>query len=51
MKALTDGNGTFLASAGENWSHIGVATSHGTQGGREESCVAEGIAGDKHGDM
>lgn len=49
MKGPADGNRTFLASAGKNWSC--VATSHGTQGGHGESCVAEGIVGDKHGDV
>lgn len=46
---MADGKGTFLASAGENWSC--VATSPGTQGGCGESRVAEGRVGDKHGDI
>lgn len=43
MKGVADGNGTFLASTAENWTHL--TTSHGTQGGRGESHVAEGIVG------
>lgn len=49
MKGVADGNGTFLASTAENWTRL--AMSHGTQDGCGESCVAEGIVGDKHGDM
>lgn len=49
MKGLAGGNRTFLASTGGNWSC--VAASHGSQGGHGESCVAEGIVGDKHVDM
>lgn len=43
MKGVADGNGTFLASTAENWTHL--TTSHGTQGGRGEFHVAEGIVG------
>lgn len=51
---LANGNGPFLASAGENWSRL--ATSCGTQSACGESPVAEGIGGlclvgDKCGDM
>lgn len=54
VNRLADGNGAFLASAGENWSHL--ATSHRTQSACGESPVAEGmwglcLAGDKYGDM
>lgn len=43
VNGLADGNAVFLATAGENWSHL--ATSHGTQSACGASPVAEGIGG------
>lgn len=54
VNGLAYGNGVFLATAGENWSHS--AASHGTQSACGASPVAEGIGdlclvGGKCGDM
>lgn len=43
VNGLADGNGAYLASAGENWNHL--APSHGTQNACGESPMAEGTGG------